>query len=339
MNDRTIGLDLAKHVFHLIELASDGQVAHRKRLRRSELLRFFAQLPVSLVAMEACASSHYWGRELRSLGHDVVLLPAQHVRAYQRGQKNDYNDAQAIAEAARHGSLRAVPIKTIEQQDMQSLHRLRARHIRQRTAQANQLRGLLGERGVVVPAGLGPLRRALPELYDADDIRLSPALQRWLRCEYQQLRALDGLIEWYDAQLQRLAREDEVCEALQALPGFGPVVASVVRSWLGDGRQFLRGRDASAALGIVPRQHSSGDKPRLLGISKRGDSYVRSQLIHGARAVVRLAQRKDDALSLWIRSVEARRGRNKATVALANKLMRIAWVIVTRGERYRPAAA
>jgi transposase len=328
----TIGLDLAKTIFHLVELDPQGQFI------RSQMLRFFAQCLPHVVAMEACASSHYWGRELSSLGHQVLLLPPQHVKAYLRGQKNDYNDARAIAEAAHHGALRPVPVKSIEQQDTQAFHRLRSQHLRRRTALCNQLRGLLGEYGIIIAQGLSALRRTLPLLLEPTESRVSERLRGLLQRQYDSLCRLDDDIAWYDAELQRQATEDPVCRALQRVPGFGPVVSSALQAWLGDGQQFARGRDASAALGVVPRQHSSGGKPLLLGISKRGDCYVRSLVIHGARAVVSRAAGKDDPLSRWILAVESRRGRNKATVALANKRVRIAWVIVARGETYRPSS-
>lgn len=333
----TIGFDLAKQVFHLMEIDRSGAEIQRKKLRRSQVLRYFAQQPAGHIAMEACASAHYWGRELQALGHTVELLPAQHIKGYVRGQKNDYNDARAIAEACLHGAMRAVAIKTVAQQDAQAVHRCRQHLIRERTALCNQLRGLLGEYGVVMPRGVASVRRQLVGILEGD--ALTPLLQTVLQRQYRRLLALDEEVAWYDAALQQQAKEDPVCQRLCTLPGFGPVVSTAFKSWLGDGRQFRRGRDASAALGVVPRQHTSGDMPRLLGITKRGDSYVRALVIHGARAVVRAAAQKDDALSQWINRLVATRGFNKAAVALANKLVRIAWVLVSRGEAYRPRPA
>ena len=335
MNKHTVtGLDIAKQVFHLIELDRSGSETRRKKLRRSQVLRHFAQQPPTRIAMEACASSHYWARELKALGHEVVLLPAQHVKGYCRGQKNDYNDARAIAEAWLHGSLRVVAVKTVAQQDEQAVHRCRSAVVRERTALCNQLRGLLGEYGVVLRRGVAHVRRGLVGILAS--AALTPLLKTMLQRQYRRLLALDEEVAWYDQQLKQQAKEDAVCRRLCALPGFGPVVSTAFKSWLGDGRQFRRGRDASAALGMVPRQHSSGDRPRLLGISKCGDVYVRTQVIHGARAVVRAAAHKDDPLSQWINRLVARRGFNKAAVALANKMIRIAWVLVRRGETYRP---
>lgn len=335
MNKHTItGLDIAKQVFHLIRLDRSGKETQRKKLRRSQVLRYFAQQPAAHIVMEACASSHYWARELQALGHTVELLPPQHIKGYVRGQKNDYNDARAIAEASLHSSMRPVAVKTVAQQDEQAVHRCRHRLVGERTALCNQLRGLLGEYGIVMPRGVASVRRRIVGIVDSDAI--TPLLKTVLQRQYQRLLALDEELAWYDQMLKQQVSDDPVCKRLCALPGFGPVVSTAFKSWLGDGRQFRRGRDASAALGVVPRQHTSGDKPRLLGISKRGDSYVRTQVIHGARAVVRAAAHKDDALSQWINRLVASRGFNKAAVALANKLIRMGWVIVSRGETYRP---
>ena len=332
----TLGIDLAKNLFFLIALGADGKEEWRKRLRRGQLLDVITQLEPCQIAMEACASAHYWAREFEMRGHKVQLLPPQHVKGYLRGQKNDYNDAMAIAEASQHGRVRPARVKTIEQQDEQGFHRIRQQLVSERTCLINQTRGLLSEYGVVMREGEGAFRRVLPEVLEAEDVRLSVQLRTLLRRQYNRLLALDEELSWYEQQLKRQAKEDPVCRRLNQLPAFGPVVSSAVKSWLGDGQQFQRGRDAGAALGIVPRQHSTGGRERLLGITKRGDKYVRTQLIHGARSAVRAAQRKDDPLSQWVNELVARRGFNKAVVALANKLIRIAWVIVARGEDYQP---
>lgn len=335
----TIGLDLAKSVFFLVKMDAKGQQLARKRLRRHQLSAYMQRLTPCCIAMEACGGAHHWARTFQTMGHEVRLLPAQHVKGYQRGQKNDYNDATAIAEACLHGAMRAVAIKSQAQQDQQSLHRLRRGVEQDRTRLINRLRGLLGEYGVVIGGGVAALRRALPELLEAEEARLSPWLRQLLGREYRRLQALDEELKGYDAELRQQAAEDPVCQSLQALPGFGPVVSSAVAAWLGDGQQFRRGRDASAALGVVPAQHTTGGKIQLLGITKRGDRYLRSLVIHGARAVVTHAGKKHDPLSRWLQRLIAERGFNKAVVALANKLVRIAWVIVARGERYRPEMA
>ncbi len=331
----TIGLDLAKQVFHVVCCDARGKVVRKRMLRRAQVGAYFAQLEAALVGMEACSSAHHWARELEALGHEVKLLAPQYVKAFVRGNKNDYNDALAIAEAVVRPEMRGVAVKTAAQQDIQALHRLRAQCVASRTALCNQLRGLLGEYGVVMPQGVGTLRRRLPEVLEAGENGLSDLFRRLLANGYQRLQELDCHIAAYTAELERHSREEDACRRLQTIPGFGPIVASVFHSAVGDGQAYRRGRDVSAALGLVPRQHSSGGKSVLLGISKRGDRYLRSLLVHGARAVVRQAAHKDDRLSRWINKVRAQRGYNKASVALANKLARIGWAVLYNRSVYQ----
>ncbi|MDX1606536.1 MAG: IS110 family transposase [Candidatus Competibacterales bacterium] len=333
----TVGLDLAKRVFHVVCCDQRGKRVSKRTLKRSQVLRFFAQLPPCRVGLEACAGAHYWGRVLRDLGHEARLLPPQYVKAFLRGNKNDYNDALAIAEAVVRPEMRAVSIKTVAQQDVQALHRLRQGCVASRTALGNQLRGLLAEYGIVLPQGVGHLRRRLPELLEDADNGLSEAFRALLAQGYRQLCELDAHIEVYTERVTRQAQAQEACRRLQTIPGFGPIVASVFHSVVGDGQAYRRGRDVSAAVGLVPRQHSSGGRSVLLGISKRGDRYLRSLLVHGARAVVRQAAHKDDLLSRWIHRVKAQRGHNKAVVALANKLARIGWAVLAHGSVYQAA--
>ena len=333
----TIGLDLAKHVFHVVGCDGRGKQVMRKRLRRGQMHGYFANLPACTVAMEGCASAHYWGRQLQALGHRVRLIPAQHVKAYVRGNKNDYNDAGAIAEACRCPDLRGVSLKTVHQQDVQALHRLRASRVRDRTALCNQVRGLLAEYGVVLRQGVGRVRRELPDVLEDAENGLSGWFRRFLARCYGQLCELDEHIEFYDRELHEHARTDESVQRLQTVPGFGPVVASAFHAVVGDGQAFGRGRDVSAALGLVPKQHSTGGRTVLLGISKRGDRYLRSLLVHGARSVLYRAPGKQDRLSRWALEVKSKRGMNKATVALANKLARIGWAVVHEHTVYRPA--
>jgi len=340
MNNTLFGLDLAKTVFHLVELdARSGRELSRKTFKRSALIRFFSRHVPSRIVIEAWGGSHYWARTFAAMGHTPALLPPQHVKAYLRGQKNDYNDALAIAEAALQGRIRAVPIKTVEQQDAQLLHRVRTRLVKERTGLINQIRGLLSEYGIVLNRGASVVRRVWPELLADDACGLSTPCKAIIDRLYQRLLDLDIEIDYFDQQLQQQVRENDVCQRLLTVPGFGVIVASSVYQWLGDGRQFHRGRDASAALGIVPRQHSSGGKEKLSGITKRGDRHLRSLVIHGARSVAILGKRKQDPLSQWINRLIERRGFNKAVVALANKMMRIAWVIVARDEHYQPRVA
>ena len=331
----TIGLDLAKNVFHVVCTNRHGKVVRKRMLRRSQVLKYFANLPISLVGMEACASAHYWARELGALGHEVKLIPPQYVKPYVRGNKNDYNDALAISEAVVRPEMHLVAVKTTDQQDIQALHRLRERRLRDRTALCNQLRGLLAEYGLIFPKGVSTLRRCLPELMEDGENGLSALFRRLLAQGYQQLRELDGHIDIYTRELGHQSQQDEACQRLQTIPGFGPIVASVFHSVVGNGEAYRRGRDVSASIGLVPRQHSSGGKEVLLGISKRGDRYLRSLLIHGARSVVIQAKTKDDRLSRWINRVVSARGFNKAVVALANKMARIGWVILAKKTTYQ----
>jgi transposase len=333
----TIGLDLAKNVFHVVGCDSRGQRVLRKRLRRAQVLGYFSQLPPCRVGMEACAGAHYWGREIQALGHEVRLIPAQHVKPLVRGNKNDYNDALAIAEALARPGLRFVGLKSAAQQDIQALHRLRARCVGERTALCNQLRGLLAEYGIVLPRGVASLRRGIPELLEDADNGLSALFRRLLAERYRQLQELDEHLAAYTRELEDHSAASQACQRLQTIPGYGPVLASAFHGTVGDVSAYRRGRDVAASLGLVPRQHSSGGKARLLGISKRGDRYLRSLLVHGARSVVIRAANKEDRLSRWINKVRAERGYNKATVALANKMARIGWAVLTHKSVYQPA--
>ena len=333
----TIGLDLAKNVFHVVCCDENGKVVKKKMLKRSQVLDYFANLPTGLVGMEACASAHHWARELGALGHQVKLIPPQYVKPYVRGNKNDYNDALAIAEAVIRPEMHFVAVKTPEQQDIQALHRLREKRLQERTALCNQLRGLLAEYGLILPKGVNILRRRLPELLEDGENGLSDLFRRLLAQSYQQLQELDGYIDFYTQEMKRQSQQDEACQRLQTIPGYGPIVASVFHSVVGNGEAYRRGRDVSASLGLVPRQHSSGGKEVLLGISKRGDRYLRSLLVHGARSVVIQATKKDDRLSRWINKVKAERGFNKAVVALANKMARIGWAVLVNKNVYQIA--
>ena len=331
----TIGLDLAKHTFHVIGCNARGKEVKKKMLRRAQVLKFFTDLTPCLVGIEACASAHYWARQLTALGHEVRLIPPQHVKPYVRGNKNDYNDARAIAEALVRAQMRFVEIKTEAQQDIQALHRLRERRVQERTALCNQLRGLLAEYGLILPQGIATMRRRLPELLEDAENGLSDLFRRLLAQSYRQLRQLDALIDTHGEELKRYSRQNEACQRLQTIPGFGPVVASAFAGYVGNAQSYRRGRDVSASLGLVPRQHSSGGKQVLLGISKRGDRYLRCLLVQGARAVVYKAANKDDPLSCWINRIKDRRGVNRAIVALANKMARVGWAILRNKTLYQ----
>ena len=318
----TIGLDLAKNVFHVICCNEHGKVIRKRMLRRKEVILFFTQVPPCLVGMEACSGAHYWAHQLTALGHQVKLIPAQFVTPFVQGNKNDYNDALAIAEAVLRPNMRFVTPKTTAQQDIQALHRLRERRLQERTALCNQIRGLLREYGLVLPQGVNVIRRSIPELLEDAENGLSDLFRQLLAQGYQQLQELDKHIRFYTQTLEVQNQQNEACQRLQTIPGFGPITASVFYSIIGDGSAFQRGRDVSASLGLVPRQHSTGGKNTLLGISKRGDGYLRSLLVHGARSVVLDAQRKDDRLSCWINKLRSERGYKKASVALATNSRR-----------------
>jgi len=333
----TIGLDLAKNVFHVVCCDNRGKLIGKKILKRSHVLNYFANFSACLVGVEACASAHYWARELGALGHQVKLIPPQYVKPYVRGNKNDYNDALAIAEAVIRPEMRFVAVKAPEQQDIQALHRLRERRVQDRTALCNQLRGLLAEYGLILPQGIRTVRQCIPELLEDGDNGLSDLFRQLLAQSYQHLQELDRHIEYYTQEMKCQSQQHEACRRLQTIPGFGPIVASVFHSMVGNGEGYQRGRDVSASLGLVPRQHSSGGKDTLLGISKRGDRYLRSLLVHGARSVVIQAAKKDDKLSRWINKVKEQRGFNKATVALANKMARIGWAVLANNTTYHLA--
>ncbi len=339
MNVTTIGLDIAKSVFHVVGAEARGKPVLKKRLRRSKVLAYFGNLSPCVIGIEACGGAQYWARELRRLGHDARLINPKYVKRFLCGNKNDYNDAAALCEAVAHPKTRLVAVKTPQQQDVQALHRVRRGVRKERNAWVNRARGLLGEHGIVMPQGIGAFRRRVPELLEDAENGLSELFRELLAQLYEQVRALDERLAGYDKRLAQLARTDEACHRLDELPGFGAVISTAMVASVGDGQAYRNGRHLSASLGVVPRQHATGGKTRLLGISKRGDKYLRALVIHGARSVVHHAKRKDDALSRWINRIRAESGTNVAAVALANKLIRIAWVILRRGERYCPQLA
>lgn len=333
-----IGVDLAKHLFQVCIVTHKGTLKTNTTVTRGKLLALIARQPPALIIMEACGGAHDWARRFRALGHEVRLLAPQYVVPFRHGQKNDPNDARALTEAGVRPSLPTVPIKSVEQQDIQALHRVRARLVKNRTALANQMRGLLLEYGVVIPQGISRLRKHVPRILEDADNELSLVFRDLLQSLARELSTLDTSITEVTQRLTRLSRDLEACQRLREMEGIGPLNATALVAALGNGHDFRSGRQVAAWLGLVPRQHSSGGKTRLAGISKRGNSYLRCLLIHGARSVVSRARTKTDPTSGWIRQLVARVGMNKACVAVANKMARVAWALLSTGERYRNPA-
>lgn len=339
MKVKRIGLDLAKNLFEIYGVDGEERVAVRETLKRGKVLEYFAQLPPCLVGMEACGGAHYWARELAKLGHDARLMAPQFVAPYRKSNKTDRNDAQAICEAVGRPSMRFVPVKDEEQQTVTMLHRMRSLLLSERTALVNQTRGLLGEFGLVVGQGISRLRRRLPEILEDDENTL-PSLARELFADlYRRLRELDAKLGEYDQRIAQLARTSAPAQRLMQVEGVGALTATALVAAAGDGRQFANGRQFAAWLGLVPREYSSGGKVRRGRISKRGDVYLRTLLIHGARVVYRYLGERTDRKSLWLRQLAARRGVNKAIVALAAKHARILWALLAKGSAYEPAVA
>ncbi len=335
MNINRIGIDLAKQVFQLHGVDRFEKVVVRKQLRRAQMHEFFKNLSPCLIGMEACGSSHYWARELSKYGHQVKLIAAQFVKPYVKSGKNDANDAEAICEAVGRPSMRFVAIKNVDQQVTQAEHRIRSRLIRARTALSNEIRGLLGEFGIVIGLGISQIRQALPILLEQTDGQLSVRFCQLLSELAEELRQVDDKIKAHDQRIHATVKSDERMQRLMEIEGVGPITASALVAAVGDATQFTNGRDMAAWLGLVPRQHSSGGKERLGHISKRGDTYLRTLLIHGARAALNACANKQDRRSRWAQGLMVRRNRNIATVALANKNARIAWAVLSRKEIYR----
>ena len=334
----TVGLDIAKHVFQLHGADAQGRPVLKRRLAREKVLEFFANLPPCLVGLEACGAAHYWARELAKLGHTVRLMPPQYVRPYVKTNKHDAADAEACCEAVTRPGMRFVPIKSEGQQALLMLHRVREQLLKQRTATINALRAHLAEFGVVAAQRRSGLRELLAVVADAEDRRLPPLARELLQELVGHLRGLEERTAELDRRLVAAARDGGACERLAAVPGIGPVIATALAAAIGDARAFTSGRHLAAWLGLVPRQRSSGGKERLLGISERGDGYLRRQLMNGARALVKVSKGREGGPWAWIDGLLARRPFNVAVAAVANKLARIAWALLSRGEDYRATA-
>lgn len=342
MDITTVGIDLAKNIFQIHGVNGRGKPLVRKQLRREQVERFFANLPPCVVGMEACASAHHWARKIQAFGHTVKLMAPQFVKPYVKSNKNDAADAAAICEAVSRASMRFVPIKNVEQQSVLALHRVRQGFVKARTAQANQIRGLLGEFGVIVPQGIAYITRRVPSFLEDATNDLPGEFRQLIDRLLEHLRLLGRQVDEIERQIKAWHQANEASRRLEKVPGIGPITASALVATVGNGRNFDNGRQLAAWLGVVPRQHSSGGKPTLLGMSKRGDAYLRTMLIHGARSVIFRATQKSDPQS-WVFNVAIRRNKNVAAVALANKNARIVWALLAHDRefqhRYAPAAA
>jgi transposase len=336
-NIKVLGIDLAKNVFQLHGTDAKGKCVLKKRLTRENLVKFIANLNPCLIGIEACTGAHHWARTFTQYGHKVKMMAPQFVKPYVLSNKNDRNDARAIAEAVARPDMKFVPIKTIEQQDISLLHRARELMKKQRTAQANQIRGLLAEYGIVFPKNITRLRN-LTEILEDNKEKLTAQSEIIFKELYEQFKFYDDKISEYDKKINVTVKQNSICEELMKIEGIGPLTASAAVATIGDAKLFKNGRELSAWLGLVPKQHSSGNTIRLSGISKRGDRYMRTLLIHGARTVVKNCENKTDGKSLWVSDKKRRCGFNKASVALANKNARIIWAILATGECYRKSA-
>ncbi len=335
MEITTIGVDLAKNVFQVHGVDARGKTVLRKQLRREQMTTFFANLSPCLIGMEACGSAHHWARTLQVQGHTVRLMASQFVKPYVKTNKNDAADAEAICEAVARPNMRFVPIKSIEQQSVLAVHRVRQGLVRARTGQANQIRGLLAEFGFVVPTGLFHVRERVPLLLERCADSLPLAFRQLIERMLSHLRDLHQQVNELEAQIKAWHRSSELSRRLEKIPGIGPLTASALVASIADARSFANGRQLSAWLGLVPRQSSSGGKPLLLGISKRGDVYLRTLLIHGARAVIQFAQRKTDSTDTWLGKLLQRKHCNVAAVALASKNARTAWALLAHDREFQ----
>jgi transposase len=344
MHIASIGIDLGKTTFHLVALGERNKILLRRKFSRSQLLAYTANLPASLIGLEACTGSHFMGTALREQGHQVRLIPAQFVKPYRKSNKNDFIDAEAIAEAVTKQNMRFVPIKTQEQLDWQAMHRVRDRLVQRRTALINEIRGFLLERGITFSTQPIHLRKNLPTVVGDAEQNLSPRLRWLLDRLWQEWKQTEIDIKAITDEIERISKEDASCQRLRQIPGFGPMVSTATVAAIGNGAAFRRGRDFAAWVGVVPRQYSTGGKQKLFGISKRGNVYLRRMLIHGARAVLFRVKYDSGGFGQWVHRLAQRAPRNKVIVAIANKLARIAWAVLSSGRDYRhqplqPAAA
>ena len=343
MKIATAGVDLAKNVIQVHGADERGKVVMKKPLKRSQVLPYFARLEPCLIGMEACGSAHYWARKLAALGHTVKLMAPQFVKPYVKTNKNDAADAEAICEVVRRPNMRFVPVKNTEQQSVLALHRARQSFVKARTAQANQIRGLLAEFGITIPQGIGHIATALPEILEDGENELPGRFRLLLQRLGDHLKEMDRQVTELEREITLWHRENEASRTLAQMPGIGPITASALSASVGDAKCFKNGRQLAAWLGLVPRHRSTGGKTVLLDISKRGDPYLRSLLVHGARSMIRHAEGKADQTTAWFGRLFERRNKNIAAVAIANKNARIARALLAHGREfqtdYAPAGA
>jgi transposase len=330
-----MGIDLSKNYFQIHGIDEHRRVVLQKCVNRANILPFLAQMLPCTIGIEACGSSHYWHRKFSELGHSVKILPARHVKAFVLNQKNDSRDAAAIVEALNRPEIHPVEPKTIEQQDIQMLHCVRQSLIEERTALVCRIRSLLQEFGVFIPQGITKVRKELPLILEDADSELSSMGRELISFLYEKLCILDNDVASYDTHIDKFAQNHPMCKRLVAINGFGSLTATAMYAQIGNGRQFKNGRCTAASLGLVPRQHSSGNKQRLGRITKNGNCYLRYLLVNAGRALVKYCDRYDDDYHQRLQQLVYRKGKNKAAVAVANKLVRIAWAVIAKGVEYK----
>lgn len=332
-----LGIDIAKNVFQLHGADDKGDPMLRKKLTRAKLVETIAKLELCTIVMEACGGANHWYRVFTQMGHKVKLISPQFVKPFVKTNKTDRNDAEAIVEAASRPTMHFVSPKTVEQEDMQAVHRIRSRLVQARTALVNQIRGLLAEYGIMVPQGINKIRKLLPEILENAENELSTTGRQLFSGLKEELIEVDEKISLYDVKMKVIFNSNEDCQKISAIEGVGVITATAIVAAIGDPKVFKNGRHFAAYLGLVPRQSSSGGKEKLLGISKRGDTYLRTLLIHGGRTVVRHVGSKEDNRSNWVRELNKRRGANRTAVAIANKNARIIWALLAKNEIYKVA--
>jgi transposase len=337
MQIHSVGIDLGKTTFHLVALSAAGKVLLRKKFTQKQLITFTANLQCSLIGMEACAGAHFLSRTLREQGHDVKLIPAQFVRPFVKSNKNDFLDAEAIAEAVSRQNMRFVPIKTDDQLDLQAIHRVRDRLVARRTSVINQLRAFLLERGMTFAKTPFKLKVAMPDILENAEANLTPRIRNLVSLLWSEWKDLEQQIVGLNEEIEQIASSDPACQRLRQIPGIGPLVATAIVAAIGNGAAFHKGREFSSWLGLVPRQHSTGGKARLFGISKRGNRSLRKLLVHGARSAVLRVKRERSPFGPWLDTLETRAPINVVVTAAANKLARIAWAVLSSGQDYRAA--